>query len=174
MHERLRKIYELSLHGVGGEKRNAKELLDELLRRQRLTVRDLVAEERQKFRFGWTHEWEFTLLMQVIAKVTNQIELSSYVVRDDERARLYSLTPAQAVEVDFLYEEYRAAFAQEQERLLQAFVQRNEIFPAQQSERPERTAAELAEIERMFQMMEALERVPVGRKRLTAGAEAGG
>lgn len=167
--ERLRKIYELSVRGIDGERENAQRKLAELLEKHDLTFEDLIGDERHKHVFTYKNNHEMNLLYAIVSKVLNSADIPAWKQSGKRKNIVFSLTAAEYVEVTLLYSEYRAAFEAETKNLLTAFIVRNNIYRTDRDdERPERTLEEKLEIKRILEMALALNKVPIDRKRITA------
>lgn len=127
---RLRKIYELSLRGIDGEKENAQMILESMLKHHNLTVEDLFADQKNYFPFRYKHEMEKTLLRQIAAMVCDTSSIELYLEPKKRNCRLLYLTQAEFLEIDYLYEQCKQALEKEQSKLLHAFVQKNQLFPS--------------------------------------------
>ena len=99
MKERLRKIYELSLHGTDGEKANAQELLKNLLSKHRLSIADIADEAKAERRFKPKNKTEVRLLCQIVNKVTDGDNRAIWSYRGS-KDRVVELTTAEFIEVE--------------------------------------------------------------------------
>lgn len=169
MKERLRKIYELSLHGTDGEKANAQELLKNLLSKHRLSIADIADEAKAERRFKPKNKTEVRLLCQIVNKVTDGDNRAIWSYRGS-KDRVVELTTAEFIEVELLFSEYIAALKKEQERLYVAFIHANNIFPknGEKISAADLTAEELKEARRTAALANAIDPTPVNRKRLEA------
>lgn len=127
---KLRKLLELARQGVGGGKDNAQSILGKLLTKHGLTLDDLDPEYAEvcecEFKFG--NALERKLLLQVIFTVLN---VTTIPVRDDHKnskTLCIKATRAQKLEVDLAWSLYRDAFTKEQDRLLKAFIHKNNLY----------------------------------------------
>lgn len=169
MKERLRKIYELSVRGVDGERENAQKLLTSLLARHRLTIEDLIGEEKIHHEIKYRGKLQRKMLLQIVAHVIGDLEkVEVYTRRNRKELLIFDLTASEIAEVELLYSEYWKAFEKEQERLLSAFISRNNIYPESKDDRKEFTPEEMAELRRVMRMAANMEAVDVGRKRMMA------
>lgn len=127
----LQKLLNLARTGVGGEKDNAASILGKLLKKHNLTLDDLDPEGAPVtlFEFSYKNELEHKLLMQVVFNILNVSVVSgkSHPHRNGRKV-LIEMTRAQKLEVDLAYGLYRDAFRKEQERLLKAFVHKNNLY----------------------------------------------
>lgn len=163
--ERLIKLLGLARRGVGGEKDNARTILNRLLTQHGLTLADLEGEHLavSMHWFPYTDRFEERVLRQVAGKVLNTYKPVEYT-QGKTRALGFELIPPQAIEMDLLWKAYRAAWKEAQERHLHAFVQANNIFPAQDDSSKDEaplSAEDLAEIARTLALARGIEPVMV-------------
>ncbi len=164
--ERLKKILQLSIRGVDGERENAKRLLGTLLQKHGLTIADLSEEEKTHCFFAVREKSDLDLLIQIVSKVTQS---GSIGYRHKGRQYIFELTAVQLVEVELLYSEYKRALAKEQAILFRAFIQKNRIFPPSDPEDvTDNDPEDWEELRRILRMASQLEEVPIDRKRLNA------
>ena len=85
---KLIKLFALARQGVGGEKENAKSVLDKLLTKHGLTLEDLDSEQAETIQceFKFADALERKLLLQVIFTALN---VFSIPVRDDHKNELF-------------------------------------------------------------------------------------
>jgi hypothetical protein len=171
MKERLRKIYELSVKGVGGEREAAQKLLQNLLKKHGLTLDAITDEAKTERQFKPKDILYKRLLCQIISKVTNSDDRAIYTYK--RRQGLFiELTAAEFIEVDLLFTEYSQSFGKEQDTLLKAFIYTNDIFAADgtKSTKSDLTDDEIREWKRAMSMAQSITPTPITRKRLEAAA----
>lgn len=157
--ERIKKIYELAMHGVAGEKETAQALLDKLLVKYKISLEDVINDESKDIYFYKFHDKaQKTLLVQIFYKVTNSQK--SYCKQTPtgriNRTELgVECTAAQKIEIDLLYDFYFTLWGKEQDALLFAFIQKHQIFGDGRNNRnPQKHTRE--ELDKMVSMMNAL------------------
>lgn len=127
---RIGKIKALAERGVDGEKAAAQSMLESILARHNLTLDDIEDEKpaRNWVEVSFSGEHEREIMGGVIRKVTQQRDF--FIKRHKRtRSRYYvELSPAEHVQVEFIFELMRAAFAKEVENLALAFLHRNNLF----------------------------------------------
>lgn len=133
INSRLKKVYELALHGVGGEKETAKEILDSLLKKYALTFDDISDEVIKNYTFEFHGQTQKTLLRQIIYKVTNSTKSCHnlcYIYSGKAcRTKLGAdCTEAQKSEIEFLFDFYRRLYEEEVKFFLNAFIQKHKLF----------------------------------------------
>ncbi len=129
---KLRKLMALAERGVGGEKDNARRMLEKMLARHGMTMADLSEEKRQMFWFKHDTDVERSLGQQISAKVLNTSDYDVYCVYKNKRKRKQfgvMLTPSEAVEFELHYDALRKSLADHMRIAYSAFVQANNIFP---------------------------------------------
>lgn len=131
LEEKLKKLLTLAERGIDGEKDNARELLEILLKKHGLTIEDIEQEDRYMFMFGYEGETQKQLLGQVISKVLELEAEDMDRIREkaDQNALGAEMTRGQMVEVDFVFRVYREAMQEELKLFLLAFVSRHGLVP---------------------------------------------
>jgi hypothetical protein len=121
---KLRKIAALAERGVGGEKENAKRLLETLLARHHLTLADVMGpvpqSEQQVYWFACKSKMEEDVLFGCYFRALNQPKVSYY----QGRAKIgFFLSALDALELQNMWEHFRPLLRQEFNRLRQQFGQ---------------------------------------------------
>jgi hypothetical protein len=164
---RMRKLLALAERGEGGEKENAQRMLEKMLDRHGMTMRDLIGEKRELRWFAARGTLDKRLIRQIAAKVLNS-QFDSYRSHDKPKLLGIETTPAEAVEIELHIEALRPALADHLEIAFSAFVQANALFRDTSSEpSDEPTAEERARARQIVAMASATSATPV-HKRLTA------
>jgi len=122
---------------TNGERAAAAAMYEKLLRTHGLTEQAVLETKTSILRFEAVNEAERKLLLQVVSKVTNNLELSywdrnpydSRNPRKSSRYLWFELTPLNAKEVALLYAHYRKELADEMKKLVSAFILANDIYP---------------------------------------------
>lgn len=129
--KKLLKILALAQRGVGGEKTNAEAILEREMNRHGLTIDDLVESVERKTRwFSYRSKVEKDLLFQCVFKVTNASKSISYSVNRRKRTQIgFDLTEIEFIELDMMYNHFRALYKKELKSLFIAFVNRHELYP---------------------------------------------
>lgn len=172
--ETLRRIQILAEQGADGERERARERLRALLEAYKLTEKDLTRTRRTRRRFIFFNQHEFILLFYIVAMVLDdwQPQYSFPPAKKNkkqEEAVEFDLTDAEAVEINFLYTEYREALAKQIDEFVIAFLVKNEIRP------PTNQNIDAAEIEhrqsnwRAARFANSIEKVSINRRLLTEG-----
>ncbi len=131
--ERLKKLYALALSGVGGEKEQAQALLEKLLKKYAVSLEDLDEQIVSEYHLNYHGSEQEKLLMQTIYKVTDDAH-SFYHLRYTASGRAcrtmlgVRCTAAQKAEIEFLFDFYTRVWEKERAALLEAFIQKHEIF----------------------------------------------
>lgn len=133
--ERLKKIYNLSLKGVGGEREQAQAILDKLLKKYELSLDDIDDEDTASYDYELKYhgEEQLRILHQTIYKVLNSTD-EIYDIRYTSSGRLccnrmvVHCTAIQKVEIEFLFDFYKRIWEKDKEMLMKAFIQKHEIF----------------------------------------------
>ena len=129
----LKKLRELSMRGVDGEKENAQKLFDKLSKKYGICEGELNDECINVHKFKYHGEYEERLLVQVIVKVLNKVpDFYSYTNNLTGRKKRTVLgakcTEAQRIEINFLFDFYNELYKKEMEYFYSAFIQKHRIF----------------------------------------------
>lgn len=128
--ELLQKLKALAERGVGGEKTNAQQQMERVMKQFGITHADLEGLERRSFNFTVRPEQEW-LFLQVAYSVIGVVEgmpgiqahrLGSYIV--------ITTQADQAVEIEAKFAFYESVYVSELKTFQLAFIQKNTIFPA--------------------------------------------
>ncbi|UQZ90539.1 hypothetical protein C4J81_15515 [Deltaproteobacteria bacterium Smac51] len=153
----LMKLKALAEKGIGGEKENAENSLHRLMEKYGFTEADLGDEDKPTVHyFKYKTETEMRLLMQVVRKVTNAPGdfyneiITSSNGRDRKTPNKIGamLTPAQIVEVDFLFSFYSRLYNKELNSFFLAFCGKHKLSHRRRDDEPgaEIPTEELAKI----------------------------
>lgn len=164
--ERLKKIYNLSLKGVGGEREQAQAILDKLLKKYELSLDDIDDEDTAyDYELKYHGEEQYRILYQIVYKVLNSTD-KIYSIRYTSSNRLcrnrmvVHCTAIQKVEIEFLFDFYKRIWENDKEMLMKAFILKHEIFgDFKEGEKPtELSKAEIskAEILKISNLMQGI------------------
>jgi Protein of unknown function (DUF2786). len=164
--QRLRKILALAEGGIEGERENAKAHLETLLRHHGLSIADLTSPELAEvtfYEFAVEGLFEERLVRQIVAAVTDQVEVKTFLRTGKRGLRAYRLTAAQCAEVTLIYEVTRRALARELECTYKAFVQVNELYPSTPDESDQAFPGDRSteELVQLFSRMTTMDRTPI-------------
>lgn len=125
--QKLKKLLTLANEGIGGEKVNARERLETLMRKHGVSLEELGEEKReiQWFRPARGH-FEKKLLYQVMAAVCGIRSTWSHPKRKGQIG--LEITTAEHIEIDLRYSAYLAGLKTEMDVCYRAFVHTNKIF----------------------------------------------
>ena len=166
--ELLKKIQALAESGVGGEKKNAERLLDQLLKKYGITADELSEETRRDERFIYHGAEEEQLLIQVVYKVRNDKTgmydaINPRTGRRRKTVLITSVTPSEKIEIEFLFDWYKKQWEREKKMFMSAFIQKHRIF-GEATESAKEDTLSLDDLNKMWQMINAMEDVsPVRR-----------
>lgn len=128
---RIRKLLALAERGEGGEKENARRMLDKMLARHGLTIHDLTDERREIRWFPAGNNYDRRLAAQILAKVCNTNDPGVYTSKKRAKQIGVEVTAAEAVEFEIHYDTLRKALTEHFKDAYAAFVQANRIFPSE-------------------------------------------
>ena len=108
-------------------------MLNKLLKQHNITLEELDNECQplELFEFTYSGEFELRLLFQVMSQVLATSDIEYFRVPRVRTKIKVEMSKAQKVEVDTAFEVYAKGLAQELDRCLNAFIQKNAIFPLQ-------------------------------------------
>lgn len=158
----IRKIYELTQRGVGGEADAARRKLDLLLVKYGVTLDDVLGDAVKTYEFHFRNEWDESLMTQLYYAVTQDREkkIWQYSRAGKKVARKIGLdlTAEQYVDFQEQLKHYRAAWKKEQARLFAAFCHQHNLLRPADSNAADRKYSdeEIREHLRMKQMMRGL------------------
>lgn len=172
---RIGKIKALAERGIDGEQAAAQSMLENILAHHNLTMADVedATPTREWVEVSFSGKHERSLMTHVILKVRQ--EPSSFQIKQRKRARssyYVELSSVEHVEVEFVFELMRKALAEEMEKVLSAFIFRNNLYgPStvrdEDKPRSEQTPEERARLRQIAAMSEFMNPVNV-RKAITA------
>ena len=131
--ERLKKLYALALRGVGGEKEQAQALLEKLLKKYAMSLDELDEEKIIEYHLTYHGKEQRKLLIQTVYKVlgdTSSMFGLCYSASGRECRTVLGVrcTEAQKIEIEFLFDFYTRVWEKERAALLEAFIQKHDIF----------------------------------------------
>lgn len=129
----LKKLRELSMRGVDGERENAQKLFDKLSKKYGISESELDDECITVHQFTYHGAFEKRLLIQIIAKVLNAdpdfYSFSSNLTGRKKRTILGAeCTETQRIEINFLFDFYNTLYQKELEYFLIAFIQKHSLY----------------------------------------------
>ncbi|MEY2161407.1 DUF2786 domain-containing protein [Rhodanobacter sp. FW106-PBR-LB-2-11] len=165
---RLKKILALAEGGSDGERETAQAHLATLLRRHGLSIEDLAetdGAEAKFVEFRVVNRFEHRLLRQVVAMVTNAVEVPTYSVEDCPDRIAVRLKSGHSAQVKFAFAVTREALARELDCTFSAFVQVNGLFPteAPPDQVTTRSPEETRELVRLAKRMGTIDPTPIRR-----------
>lgn len=155
--EKLKKLYELSKRGVGGESVNAEVMLEKLLKKYGLTIESLLDSEKRQYIFKVKSLTERQILFSVVTK-TLQNRSIKYSSNKRNTTIYLDLTPSDYAEIKIQFDAYTRALRKYMEQSQSAFIHANDLFFYRDgSENPKEkkplTAEEEADLWVIYQMM---------------------
>lgn len=164
--ERLHKIK--ALHDAAttpGEREAAENRLNALLDEYDLSIEDLTEPAKQDYEFRYHNSWQRMLLRQIVAHVTGDHSPKAFYFGSKQPStRLwFELTPAQAIDVETLYQFYWHAFEEEVYDFMAAFIHKHDLAVAaeeSEGERPQMTPEELKHWLKLCQLQQSMQDRP--------------
>lgn len=144
--ELMRKLKALADRGEGGERENARRLLNRLMDKYDVEEADLSDDVLEEHMFAYRNKHELTLLVQLFYKIAGDRKVYRYTSGKGKNSRVYAkCTKAEAVQVEVEYEFYRELWKEEVEWLMNAFIQKHRIFDIKPGHKTEEISDEEAE-----------------------------
>jgi hypothetical protein len=162
--QKLKKIATLAQRGVGGEKENAKRLLQQWLDKYHLTLDDIAEkppqESEQLYWFGFSSLAERDVLFACYCRALNTSDIHYY--RGTKRRVAFRLGKLDYLELQSLWEHFRPLFRKEfkkqADRLGTAFCWKHNLSSSTPSENTsEREPLSQAEVNALVAMMRGLQ-----------------
>lgn len=126
----LKKVRALAEHGVGGEAENAEKLLARMMKKYGISEEELDEETRVRHDFTYHGGEEKKILRQVVYKVRTQLGADC--------------TPAEKVEIEYLFDFYKRLWEKEKDAFLAAYIQKHRIFAIRADVEPQEISREEA------------------------------
>lgn len=139
---KLSKLQALAERGVGGEKDNARRMLENLLARHGMTLDDLAEDRREVRWFPAASKFESRLALQILSKICNTSSPDAYRHKQKPKLVGVNVTPAEAIEFELHYDPLRKALGAHFQDAFSAFIQANRLFPSDSSDEPEPNVTE--------------------------------
>lgn len=159
--EKLKKLKTMAERGTPGEAANAEKMIKIFLKKFNFHESDLEDKPERRF-FRCPTKYETRLLFQVISKVLNSNEGVNY--GKYKREYSVSLTQAQYIEVDRLYNIYRREWKKTIKKAYSAFVHANNIFKesgGDDNDKQDLTPEEIKEMEEIMEMMSTMDKIEI-------------
>ena len=121
----LRGVLALARGGVAGEKTAARERLDALLEKYDLTEADLLEDELIEVEISYEHEAERLLIILITAKVARKID---GLTNPRMKVAMFNATRIQAIEIQSMYDIYKARLWEDFNIFQTAFFGKNELL----------------------------------------------
>ena len=130
--QRIKKLQALAERGIGGEKKTAEKMLQQMLEKNGISsLEELESEEAEYTLFSYNGKHEIKLLKQCIYKVMTATRKVTYYHSQGTRQKIgIYCTKAQKIEIELEFEFYRRVFYDELSTFMDAFIQAQKIFPS--------------------------------------------
>lgn len=153
----LKKIKALAERGVGGEAENAEAILARLMKKYDIREDEFDEERRSRHDFEFHGKDEKKILRQVVYKVTGgyAYELVYNASGRKVKTKLGAdCTPAEKVEIEFLFDFYKNLWEREKDAFLSAYIQKHRLFAIRTDIEPQEISRE--EAIKMAALMEGM------------------
>lgn len=119
---KLRAIKQLADRGVGGEKYNAEQHLERLLKKHNLLLADLEYDKKD------FHTFKNIEFLQLFVQVAHSVILNCGLYESVNGSPMIECTAIKAIEIEAKYEFYQALYKKELRIFTDAFFHKNNIF----------------------------------------------
>jgi len=142
LQQKLEKIYNLATRGIAGEQESARKMLEDLLKKNDLTVEDLIQEieQEQWYEFTYYNEAEAQLLVNIYGRELNTNKMKFTKKRDRKRRMKIKLTPSQHARILKRYNLLKKVMKVELARILDAaqtaFMDKNNLLGDPDPDKP--------------------------------------
>lgn len=150
--QRLLKIKALADRGEDHEADNAREMLQDLLRKYGLTEADLFVYEKTDQVYDYELDWEKNLIVQIAWMVTGR---EKFYGQGNQKHVILRINKAERIEFEWLYGYYHDEYKKDLEAMWPAFVNRHMIFGPSASAKGAQDMDQ-AEIERIMNVSKGL------------------
>lgn len=142
--ELAKKLKQLADKGIGGEKLNAEQMLNNLLKKHNLTLADIEDEVKQDFFLKFTDEYKWRMFSQITSLIDPTI--SKYGKFPDKLIKTHRLkgnyivtcTVAQYIEIQAMHEFYFRLYQAELDVFYTGFLHANRLLlPPDADQKPE-------------------------------------
>lgn len=143
----LKKVRALAEHGVGGEAENAEKLLARMMKKYGISEAELDEETRVRHDFTYHGGEEKKILRQVVYKVTGGYAYELVYTASGRKVRTQlgaDCTPAEKVEIEYLFDFYKRLWEKEKDAFLAAYIQKHRIFAIRADVEPQEISREEA------------------------------
>lgn len=145
--ELLRKVRALAERGVGGEAENAERLLARMMKKYGISEEELDEETRARHDFTYHGGEKKKILQQVVYKVTGGYTYELIYTASGRKVRTQlgaDCTPAEKVEIEYLFDFYKRLWEKEKDAFLAAYIQKHRIFAIRTDVEPQEISREEA------------------------------
>lgn len=153
----LKKIKALAERGVDGEAENAEALLARLMEKYGISEKELDEDTRKRHDFEYHGKEQRKILRQVVYKVTGGSAYDLVYRASGRKVRTQlgaDCTPAEKVEIEYLFDFYKRLWEREKEAFLSAYIQKHKIFAIRTDIAPQEISRE--EAIKMAALMEGM------------------
>lgn len=126
--ELLLKLKELAKRGINGEKENATKLLHKLMKKYGISEEEIQEEEKKDVIITLKNQAEKRICRQILYAYFDNMPIYKCSLRSRTQYCL-EMTAAQEIEFKYLLSVYLDSFYEEQDIFINAFIQKNKIFP---------------------------------------------
>jgi len=153
--DRLKKIEALASSGVGGERENARKMLNALCRRHGVTIDQLATDKKTFVQFKFSDRYQRALLNSVIAFICKTREVCNY---KKGKSIFFELTVAQQIDAQDCYAHYRKQWSSNLKEVMVAFIHKNRILiPFDQDDDEKQEPIDIDRMNRLVALVQGMD-----------------
>lgn len=137
--KKIKAVAALAERGVGGEKENAETTLRCLMEKYGILEDELDEDTRKRHDFEYHGKEQKMLLVQIVYKVTGGNAYNLVYTETGRKVKTKlgaDCTPAEKVEIEYLFDFYKNLWEREKAAFLSAFIQKHKIFAIREDIEP--------------------------------------
>lgn len=152
--ELAKKLKALADRGIDGEKDNAVDALNRLLKKHNISLQELEEEKiiTKVFKVGRHKQ----LFVQCSASISDSIKLFGH--RHSKVKMIVDLTTSQFIELEAKFEFYKKDYEKKERQFFDAYIQSNRLFGEGKLDASKLTEEEIAEIRETLRLSQAIKK----------------
>ena len=146
LHDKIKKIHQLSVSGIDGEMITAKRLLAEICKKHSITLEEVFSEKLEEFEIKITSVDNQYLFTHCVKKIDNYVKVRYYI--EDKQTKIVVTTKIKWLQIIDLYNFHKKQFALEKKKIIysfeQAYYSKHDLFYRQaQAEQPSKSDTDI-------------------------------
>jgi hypothetical protein len=154
--DRINKVRNLALKGVGGEQENARDMVEKMMSEYGISEAELDLETEQIFTW-FRYQTQYPLSKRLLGQVIFSVVGDRVLFKEDRKTKLgMDCTKAEAIEIRAKYHFYKTIIADEIQVFFLAFANKHDLFPPEKI-RPKTGRSSGVDRSKIIAMMNALD-----------------